>query len=153
MTNCRIKYSFTGASISPEVKTFSVSYIENVARYVVPTLSTTLTESLKDKLLSETSLRMINSEADLEFEGKITGYDQSYTGERANETAALNKLTITLSVSFTNNKEPNKSFQKSFDASREYPSDKSLNDVEAGLIMEMSQEIIDKVFSAALADW
>ena len=45
-------YSHTGASIPPDAKTFSVSYIANTASIVAPTLSSTFTERLKTKILT-----------------------------------------------------------------------------------------------------
>ena len=48
ISGCRIGYSFSGASISPEMKTISVQFFANQAPLFQPTLSTTFTESLKD---------------------------------------------------------------------------------------------------------
>ena len=41
-------YSFTGASISPEVKTFSVNYFPNKSNSINPALSSVFTEMLKE---------------------------------------------------------------------------------------------------------
>ena len=43
----KVTYSTTGASISPDVKTFSVDYFPNKAPLVVPYLSSLFTEKLK----------------------------------------------------------------------------------------------------------
>jgi hypothetical protein len=47
-------YSFSGASISPDVKTFSVQFFPNRAQLVQPLLSQAFTEKLKEKLISQT---------------------------------------------------------------------------------------------------
>ena len=52
-------YSFSGASIPEAAKTFSVAYFPNNAPMVSPTLSTMLTESLKDKFSRQTKLQMV----------------------------------------------------------------------------------------------
>ena len=74
-TACKISYSFTGASIAPNVKTFSVYYFPNRARLVNPNLSQQLTEGLQDKLIKQTSLNQISESGDLEFTGQITDYE------------------------------------------------------------------------------
>ena len=49
-------YSFTGASISPDVKTVAVQYFPNRAATIQPTLSQVFTERLKDYFLEQTNL-------------------------------------------------------------------------------------------------
>ena len=58
--SCKITYSFSGASISPEVKTISVQYFPNLAPLVQPTLSQYFTDELKDKFQSQTNLKIVN---------------------------------------------------------------------------------------------
>src|ERR1035437_3755149 len=72
---CKIGYSFTGASISPAVKTVFIDFFTNRARVVNPNLSQTFTEAMKDKFVNETGLSMAKDQGDLEFSGEITGYD------------------------------------------------------------------------------
>ena len=48
--SCKVSYSFTGADISPEVKTFSVYYFPNRARLVNPSLSQLFTKPSESKL-------------------------------------------------------------------------------------------------------
>ena len=100
--SCTMKYSFTGASISPETKTVSVQYFNNIAPIVYPTLSQTLTETLKDKFVSQTSLVVMQRDADMNFEGQITGYTVTPTAIQGDQYASQNRLTITVSVKFTN---------------------------------------------------
>ena len=49
VTACKIGYSFTGAQISPLIKTVFIDYFSNRARVVNPNLSQTFTEKMKDK--------------------------------------------------------------------------------------------------------
>ena len=51
-SSCHV-YSFTGASISPDIKTVSVQFFPNRAPIVQPSLSNLFTEKLKDKLIIE----------------------------------------------------------------------------------------------------
>ena len=64
-------YSFSGASISPEIKTVNIAFFANRAPIVQSTLSQTFTEKLKDKFVSQTNLRLTDQEADISFEGLL----------------------------------------------------------------------------------
>jgi len=152
-SSCSVKYSFTGAAIPPDVKSVSVHFFRNIAPLVNPKLSDQFTEALKNKLMSETRLRLTSGNADLTFEGEIVGYDVTYQGVQANETAGLNKLTITMKLRYTNSKEPNKSFEKTFSSSATYPSSSSLDGVEDGLVTQIDNEILNQMFNATVADW
>src|SRR5947207_15938231 len=59
-TSCHI-YSFTGASIDKNDSTFTVHFITNQAPVVVPSLSQTLTDALKNKFLTSTNLALVQS--------------------------------------------------------------------------------------------
>lgn len=150
---CKISYSFTGASISPDVKTISVQYFPNMAPLVNPNLSQVFTESLKEKFLSQTSLSLVNGVGDLNFEGEIVGYDTSPMGIQSNETAALNRLTIKIKVRFTNAKDPEQDFTTTFSRFSEYESAKNLSDVEDELIDEIIKQINDDIFNKSVANW
>jgi len=153
LSSCTMNYSFTGAAISPDTKTVSVAYFRNIAPLVNPRLSSMFTEALRDKLLSETRLKLTGSEGDLMFEGDITGYEQSWQGALSTEKAAQNKLTITIKVKYTNNKDPQKSFEKSFSSFRLFDTSTSLSSVEDELSKEMIKDILNQIFSATVADW
>src|SRR5688572_18184515 len=73
-TGCRVKYSFTGASISPDIKTISIQYFTNNAPIAKSTLSQTFTESLKNVFSTRTDLLFVKDNGDIQFEGSITDY-------------------------------------------------------------------------------
>jgi len=148
-----MKYSFTGASISPDVKTFSVAYFNNTSTLIQPTLSDYFTEALREKFISETNLRMIDSVGDLSYEGEIVGYSQTHAAVQADEVAAKNKLTITVRVKFTNVKDPQKNFDTKFSRFAQFDSDQSLTEVEENLIKEITEELIDDIYIKSVADW
>ncbi len=52
VSGCKVNYGFTGASVSHDIKTFSVKYFPNNAPIVNPSLSQTFTEKLKEKIVS-----------------------------------------------------------------------------------------------------
>ena len=151
--SCKISYSFTGANISPDVKTYSVYYFPNRAKLINPTLSQSFTEALKEKLQRQTSLDELSENGDLEFEGQITQYDVRPMSIQKQDQAALNRLTIAINVKYTNNKEPEQSMEKTFSAFEDFNSTSSLADVEDGLVPEIIDKLNEDIFNATIANW
>ncbi len=153
VNSCRISYSFTGANISPAVKTFSVYYFPNRARLVNPMLSQSFTEALREKLQRQTSLNELGEDGDLIFEGQITGYDVRPMSIQKEDMAALNRLTITIRVKFTNNIDPEQNIDQTFSAFEDFDAGSSLNAVEDGLVPEIITKLTEDIFNATLANW
>lgn len=156
LSGCKINYSFTGASIPPEVKTINIIYFPNNAPLVVPTLSQTLTDGLRDRFTSETSLDLVNEGGDLIMEGSITGYRTSPVAMQTNQgedQAALNRLTISIEVTYTNTFDDNLSFESNFSRYADYSSQQNLEEVQDGLIEEINSMLIDDVFNKAVVNW
>lgn len=152
-SGCKIKYSLSGASISPQAKTVTVSYFPNNATMVAPVLSTTLTESLQDKFQRQTKLAQVSSGGDLSFEGEITNYTSEPVSISGSETASLNRLTITVKVRFTNVIEPNLNYDKAFTSYSDYSTDILLQEAEETLIPEIVDMLVDDIFNAAVSNW
>lgn len=153
MSGCTVKYSFSGASIPLDAKTVSVPYFPNNAPMVAPSLSATLTEQLQDKFARQTKLQLVDVGGDLAFEGEITNYTSTPSSVTAAETAAMNRLTITVKVKFTNIYEPQNNYNKSFSAFAEYDATSLLQDVQDGLITEICEQLVQDIFNAAVANW
>ena len=151
--SCRISYSFTGASVSPDMKTFSVQFFPNQAPLFQPTLSTVFTEGLKDRMTSQTSLELVNSSGDLNFEGEITNYQTNPVAIQGNETAAQSRLTIAVHVKFTNAKDSKLNFDRTFTQFADYESNKSLSEIEGDKIQEIVEKLTEDIFNAALSNW
>ena len=151
-TSCGI-YSFSGASIDPNIKTFSVDYFNNQASIVNPTLSQSLTEALKDKFLSRTSLTLIDSNGDMEFSGVITNYNTTPQAITGDQTAAMNRLTISIRVTYRNAIDEKSNFTKTYSRYQDYDSSLSLNDVEGTLVDEIVTQLVDDIFNETAVNW
>ncbi len=153
LSGCTVKYSFSGASIPLDAKTVSVPYFPNNAPMVAPSLSSTLTDALQDKFARQTKLQLVPTGGDLAFEGEITNYTSTPAAITAAETAAMNRLTITVKVKFTNIYEPQNNYNKSFSAFAEYDATSLLQDVQDSLITEICEQLVQDIFNAAVANW
>lgn len=157
VSGCVLKYSFTGASISPDVKTVFVDYFRNRSKVINPTLSQTFTEKMKDKFVNETGLSMRNDQGDLEFSGEITGYDVRPLAVQKSETgrdfASQNRLTVTIKVVFVNNKDHDQDFNTSFSAYFDWDSSKQINQVETEAVQVIVDQLIEDIFNKSVANW
>jgi len=155
--SCKIGYSFTGASISPAVKTVFIDYFANRARVVNPMLSQNFSEAMKDKFVNETGLSMERDQGDLEFSGEITGYDvrplSIQQSDKGQDFASMNRLTVTVKVVFTNNKDHEQDFNTSFSAYYDWESSQSLNSVESTAVQVIVEQLIDDIFNKSVANW
>jgi hypothetical protein len=152
-TGCKVSYSFTGASISPQVKTVSVQYFQNRASLVQPGLSQYLTDALIDKCKSQTSLKTVNGIGDVNFEGEITDYYTRPQSVAADAQAAVNRFTISVKVKFTNSVEPDLSFEQSFSRYQDYNSNLDLSQVEKELTDKIVEMIVEDIFNQAFVNW
>jgi len=150
---CTVSYSFTGTSVSPDVKTYTINNFPNRARLVNPTLSDYFAEQLREKFTRQTSLKYDADGGDLTFEGSITGYDIVPMAIKADDQAAQNRLTIRINVKFTNNKNHDQDFETDFSAYSDFNSDVVLSDVEDGLVEVIVKQIIEDIFIKAVANW
>ena len=154
-TACGI-YSFTGTSIQPDVKSVNIEYFEYKALRVNPSLANDLTEAMKDKFRKLTKLEQVDQDGDLTIAGEITGYDVKATAISANEQAAMNRLTVTVKIYFSNKKYPEDDFEKSFSAYADFSADQMLDAVESDVISG-TDGILDKlcedIFNATVANW
>jgi len=150
---CKVSYSFSGASISPQVKTVSVQYFQNRASLVQPGLSQNLTDALIDKCKSQTNLNVVNGLGDVNFEGEISDYNTRPYTVSADAEAAVNRFTITVKVKFTNAVDPDLSYEQSFSRFMDYDSALDLSQVEGELSEKIIEMIVEDIFNRAFVNW
>ncbi len=146
-------YSFTGASIPPEAKTISVRFIENKADLVEPSLSQSFTESLRDRFTTQTTLYLVDADGDLQIEGEIRRYEVEPVAIQGDETAALNRLSITVFIKFVNTFDDQMNFESSFTRFEDYPSNQDISQVKDALIVAINEQLVDDIFNKAVVNW
>lgn len=146
-------YSFTGGKPKAGLETVTVNLFENNASLVNPSLAVDLTERIKDKFISQSSLRLADFDGDLVFDGEIVQYDVKPVAIQGNETAASNRLTVSVKVKYTCEKYPEDSWEKSFSQFSDFSSSSSLNTVEGELVKDIVDRISQDIFNKALSNW
>jgi hypothetical protein len=155
---CKVNYSLSGASIAPDVKTISIQYFSSYAPLAKPTYSQTFTEALRDIFVTQTNLSFVSKGGDLEFEGAVVSYNASpiaIQGTTSNEVnqAAQNRLSVTIKVKFTNNKDEKQSFETTFTRFADFPASSALAVEEDRLIKEINNQLVQDIFNKAVINW
>lgn len=152
ISGCKV-YSFTGASISPDIKSVTIQNVINQSENGNTAVSQNLTDQLKDKFLSETNLTLVNSGGDIEFASTITGYSIKGQAPTAQQTTALNRLTITVKVDYLNHLNDKANWSQTFSRYSDYESTLNLADVEGQLMADINKQIAEDIFNKAFANW
>ncbi|MBO4595822.1 MAG: LptE family protein [Bacteroidales bacterium] len=153
LSGCGI-YSFSGTSIQPDCKTITINTFEYKALKVNPSLANDLSEKIRTQFRRMTRLEQVDMDGDLEISGQVTGYDVRASAITANDVAAQNRLTVTISVNFKNRKYPEDGFEKkSFSQYADYDSSQALDAVESTLVSEIIDKLVEDIFNATVAQW
>ena len=152
LTSCGV-YSFSGASIPENAQTISISYIKNQADLIQPSLSNSLTEALINKCLTETNLNLKDQDADISFSGRIVKYNVQPISIQNNETAAQNRLTIKVEITYINNIQESHNFNKTFIDYTDFNSSELFSEIEEELNDIIIKNLVDDIFNAAFINW
>lgn len=152
--SCRVSYKFNGSSIDyTKIKTISISDFPNRAPLVYATLSSDFSEGLRDEFSSKTSLQMVETDGDLQLSGAIVGYNVISSGINSSGQAAESRLQIVVNVKFVNKVNPSESFERSFSAYEVFSNDYTIDQVQGELNEQLTDDIIDQIFNATVANW
>ncbi len=152
LASCTVRYSLSGGQFSG-ASTFSVDLFKSQTALASPIYAQRLTESLKDLLLSQSPLKIAESNGDLRYEGFITEYRVAPVAIQGNETASLNRLSITIKVKYTNTLEPDLSFDKTFSKFADFDAASDLLTVEERLWTEINDQLLQEIYNASVGNW
>ena len=154
LMGCRLTVSLTGGNVDPRAKTVYIQTFRNNATLVNPTLSNEFTSALKDRIQGQTPLTIIDTQnGDYKIEGEITGYSINPVAIQGDETAAMNRLTITVNVRFTNTFDENKNFEQSFSRYVDYSSTQNFTSIESSLVSSINDALTEDIFNKAFVNW
>jgi len=147
-------YSFTGISLSADTKTFQVNYFQNTAALIEPGIERDFTLALQDLILNQTNLDLVKSNGDIIYEGEIVEYRISPTTATSSNTAAQNRLTISVNVIFTDKNDEDADFEKRFSFFYDFEGSSQLIGAQkTTAIEEIFERITQDVVNASLANW
>lgn len=153
LSSC-VSYSLNGSAIDYTIySTISVSEFPIRAALVYPPLQQTFENELLDYITRNTRLRTIDGASDLRLEGEITGYTLTPQAVTEDAYASQTRLTITVRVKYTDNKNDKNDIDQTFSAYRDFDASLMLTDVQDDLCQQISKELVDLIFNATLGNW
>jgi hypothetical protein len=147
-----VKYSAVGVDIPPAAQTITIKQFQNNASLVNLQLSNEITTQLRDKFRSSTKLSLVDARGDLYIEGEITGYAISSVAV-GSDRATMNRLTITVRITFENKFDENKNKTQSFSRYMDFDAMQTLQQVEENLVRDICTVLVDEIFAATVSDW
>jgi hypothetical protein len=153
LTFCSVSYKFEGGSVNYNyTKTIKITAFPNRTPYY-PQLSQVLDLALRKRFIEQTRLKEVTNNGDIEMEGEITNFDVKGMAVKDDAYSSRTRLTITVHLQYTNNKEAGKNVDKTFFAFQEFDNTSSLDEVQDGLIKTIVDELVDEIYNATIASW
>lgn len=155
-------YSLSGISLDySKVQTISIDNFYDESAGGPPNLAQRFSEELRDYYQQNTQLNLQDTDGHLQLQGSLSGYNFSPIAPTASgdpnrpDVAQMQRLTITVSVTYYNTVTPEQSFEnRRFSFYSDYdPSTQQLSQVENDLIDNIFQQVILDIFNATVANW
>jgi Lipopolysaccharide-assembly len=146
-------YSFSGTTLSPDLKTITISNFTLATAGGPANLSQQFSEKLKEYYQRYTNLKVVPANGDLVLEGSITGYELLPIAPTASDQAGINRLQVSVQGRFVNNKDESKSFEQTFSFYQDFPQNQTLTQNESRLVPKILDQIVLDIFTKTAADW
>ena len=154
LVSCTVSYKFNGASIDyTKTKTIQIDNVPIRSAYVWAPMQSIFQNKLTDLYASQTKLKQVKKNGDLQLAGEITGFDQYNKAISAEGYSSQVQLKMTVNVRFVNNVKHSEDFERSFSATTEYDSSQQLVNVQEELVTQMVKDIAEQIFNATVANW
>ncbi|MCU0357417.1 MAG: LPS assembly lipoprotein LptE [Cyclobacteriaceae bacterium] len=157
LSGCGV-YSFSGSGTN--AKTIVIEEFYNNTDLGPANLAQTFTNQLKDYMIQNTSLSVVQTNGELQLEGIVTDFRVTQIAPTASgdpsriDAAASSRLTIYVKVTYVNSLDPSMSFKdKTFSFFRDFSNDLNLTDIQDALIRQIFDQIILDIFNATIANW
>jgi hypothetical protein len=145
-------YSFRGISIPPGAQTFFVQQFDDVSGGPA-TLSQDFSETLRDKVRTESRLTLRETDPDVIFSGSITRYQVSYVAPQGDNTSASNRLTIDIRTQYTSELDESQNWDRNFTFFLDFERDQDLLSIQDELIEQIFEQLVEDIFQAAFTNW
>ncbi len=146
-------YNFSGATIPEHVGTIAIPLVEDNSLSTITALDERMTLMLIDRFVRQTrlSLEPREGEADALLQVEITRYVNESTSISGNERATVNRVTITVNVTYNDQVEDRPFLSRTFSSFEEYDPFDPASEEDAALASLV--KIADDIFTAATSNW
>ncbi len=146
-------YSFTGAAIPDHIQTIAIPLTEDLSANPFTDLGGEMSRRLVERFVGQTRLRLetVEPEADALLSTEIQRYAIAPAAIGGQNTAQLNRLTITVLARYVDQENGQEVFERTFSASVEYDPQDLTNEEAAA--REVIDDIAEDIFTAATSNW
>jgi spore maturation protein CgeB len=147
-------YSFTGASLPPEYKTFGIASFEDRTNSAEPNLVQKFREKLLNTFISDNSLKYTDpNKADLVFDVFITGFSDQLSSVASGENLKTKKISISVSVVCYDIKNNKKYYEQSFNNFQEYEIKQNVLVERSAAIESTINKLCEDILLRTVSNW
>jgi hypothetical protein len=151
LSGCR--YSFSGGSVPPHLKTIAIPIVQDQSGYGDPTLKDLFTRQLVDVFASDGSLTLSErAGADAVLETVVTAVAEAPTVVKPGEQVAERRITVTAHVVFTDLKLRKTVWEKDFSQWGNFPSGAGPTQRNEG-VQEAVRKLTEDILNETVAGW
>lgn len=153
LTSCR--YSFTGASVPPHLKTIAITTFIDRSGSGEPDLSNKFTNQLIQKFINDNTLQVTDkSNSDCLIEGTITSLSDAPAVISGNETITTQRITINVRVIYKDLVKRQTIFERDFSNYTDYKIDASnIVNLRKTAIDETIDKITEDILLGVVSNW
>lgn len=144
-------YSPYGAQTSG-ASTFSVQDFEPAHPLVSTTAAQFLSEALRDRIQRQSTLRLVE-DGELQFQARVVGWEVRPVNVQGDETAGANRVTVSLVLTYVNERDPQLSLERTFSRYVDVPSTQDVFSQEEAIVEELGELLSQDMFNATLGNW
>ena len=150
-----LKYSFTGASIPPGVRTIYIPFFPDRSASGLGDLSDRLNRILVDRFVNQSKLRLASSEEDADaiLDGSISSYSNRPFSIGGDEQANQNQVQISVNASFIYTKNDDPEWDKAFSGNFTFDPTQDPISGEQNAADEALEQIANNMFNDAVSNW
>jgi len=148
------RYSFTGASVPPHLKTIAIPVFDDQSGYGRATLREELTNKIVERFILDNTLKIADkSTANSLLEGVIVSVQDNPVVVGTGERVVKSRITITVRVSFYDMVKRTKVWERTFSNWGEYELEGNIqNNLQLG-IKQAIEKLSEDILLATVANW
>lgn len=154
LAGCSVRFNMTGGgAVNPDIKSISIQPFAMEAALAPPYTGQFFSTKLQERFLTQSRLSLTDNNPSIELSGSITQYSIAPVAVQGNTSAAQNRLTLSIKVSYKNNVVPNESWDKTFSQFEDFDASRDLASIERDKIEAITTRLTQEVFNESLGKW
>lgn len=151
LAGCR--YSFTGGSVPPHLKTIAIPIVQDQSGFGDPRLKDQLTDDLVNLFRNDNTLQLADrANADALLDATVTRVADEPLVVNPGEQVSQRRITITMHVTLTDQEKRRTMWEKDFSQWGDYPSGGGPTQRDAG-IQDAVKKLTEDILNETVAGW